>query len=69
MSWWNRRKKFKRENLCHICSINQMSDEPAIVRLKVQDGMVEMTVCDECADFFDQTAEVLLRGRKNDESV
>ena len=69
MSWWKRRKKSKLEDLCHVCGVNQMPAEPAIIRLKVEGGVAEMHVCDECADFFDQTAEVLLKGRKNDESV
>lgn len=69
MSWWNRRKKSKLENLCHVCGVNQMPEEPAIIRLKVREGVAEVLVCDECADFFDKTAEVLLKGRKNDESV
>jgi hypothetical protein len=61
MSWWDRRKKKKSEleNLCHVCGVNQMPENPAIVRLKVQDGVAEVNVCDECADFFDKTAEVL----------
>jgi hypothetical protein len=70
MSWWNRRKKSKLENLCHVCGVNQMPEEPAIIRLKVQEGVAEVLVCDECADFFDKSADVLLKGRKkNDESV
>lgn len=67
MSWWSLRKKRKKselENLCHVCGVNQLPEEPAILRLKVQDGIAEMNVCDECADFFDKSAEVLLRGRK-----
>lgn len=63
MSWWNRRKKRKKselENLCHLCGVNQMADTPATVRLKIEnDRTVELSVCDECADFFDKSAEVL----------
>ena len=75
MSWWSLRKKRKKselENLCHVCGVNQLPEEPAILRLKVQDGIAEMCVCDECADFFEKSAEVLLRGRrglKDDEPV
>ena len=71
MSWWDRRKKKKSEleNLCHVCGVNQLPDNPAIVRLKVQDGVAEVNVCDECADFFDKSAEVLLRGNKDGKSV
>lgn len=62
MSWWSNRKKRKKsqlENLCHVCGKNQLSDTPSVLRLKVQDGIAEMNVCDECADFFDKSAEVL----------
>lgn len=72
MSWWNLRKKKKLENLCHICGENQMPEEPAIIRLKVQEGMAEVQVCDECAEFFDKSAEVLLRrgkDKKSDEPI
>jgi ribosome-binding protein aMBF1 (putative translation factor) len=71
MSWWDRRKKKKSEleNLCHVCGVNQLPENPAIVRLKVQDGVAEVNVCDECADFFDKSAEVLLRGNKDGKSV
>ena len=66
MSWWNnwrKRKKIKLENLCHVCGVNQLPDEPAVLRLQVQDGIAEMNVCDECADFFDRSAELLGAGR------
>ncbi len=70
MSWWDRRKKkTELENLCHVCGVNQLPENPAIVRLKVQDGVAEVNVCDECADFFDKSAEVLLRGNKDGKSV
>lgn len=62
MSWWDRRKKRKKsalENLCHVCGVNQLPEEPAILRLQVEEGVAEMNVCDECADFFDKSAEVL----------
>jgi ribosome-binding protein aMBF1 (putative translation factor) len=64
--WINQliKKKSKYLNLCHICSENQLPEEPAIIRLQVQEGIAEVLVCDECADFFDKSAEVLLkRGR------
>ena len=72
MSEWMRRlikKKSKIENLCHICGVNQMPDVPAIIRLKVEDGIAEVLVCDECADFFDKSADVLLKGQKNEQPI
>ena len=69
MSWWDLRKKRKKiENLCHVCGENQLPDEPAVLRLKVQDGIAEMNVCDGCADFFDKSAEVLAHRGKDDKS-
>lgn len=70
MSWWDlrrKRKKVELANLCHVCGSNQLPEEPAILRLQVQDGTAEMSVCDECADFFDKSAEVLNKGKKIDE--
>lgn len=71
MSKWINRliKKSKPKNLCHVCSQNQLPEEPAIIRLAVQEGTVEILVCDECADFFDKSADVLSKGRKDDKSV
>jgi len=72
MSEWMRRlikKKSKIKNLCHICGVNQMPDVPAIIRLKVEDGIAEILVCDECADFFDKSADVLLKGQKNEQPI
>lgn len=71
MSWWDRRKKKKSEleNLCHVCGVNQLPENPTTLRLKVQDGVAEMLVCNECADFFDKSADVLLRGNKDGKSV
>ena len=71
MSWFKPRKKAI-ENLCHICGENQLSDTPAVLRLKVQDGTAEMNVCDDCANFFDKSAEVFTqrgKGNKSDEPV
>ena len=67
MSWWKRKKRNKSliENLCHVCGENQLPENPSTLRLKVQDGVTEMNVCDECARFFDKSAEVLNRGKKN----
>ena len=65
MSWLKRRKERKKlENLCHICQDNKLPEEPAIIRLQVQEGIAEVLVCDECADFFDKSAEVLLKRGK-----
>jgi ribosome-binding protein aMBF1 (putative translation factor) len=75
MFWFGKpsnRAKSKIENLCHVCGENQLPENPAVLRLKVQDGIAEMNVCDDCADFFDKSAEVLAhrgKGNKKDEPV
>ena len=67
MSWFSRKKTV--ENLCHVCGEKQLPEHPATLRLTVQDGVAEMLVCDECADFFDKSADVLLKGQKNEQPV
>ena len=67
MSWFRRKKTV--ENLCHVCGEKQLPEHPAMLRLTVQDGVAEMLVCDECADFFDKSADVLLKGQKNEQPV
>jgi ribosome-binding protein aMBF1 (putative translation factor) len=57
MSWFSRKKKV--ENLCQLCGEKRLPEYPATLRVNVQDGVAEMLVCDECANFFDKTSEVL----------
>lgn len=67
MSWWSDWKKRKKaKHLCHVCGHNELPDEPALIELKVSTGIVELQVCDECADFFDKSAEVMMKGRRNE---
>lgn len=75
MIWFGKRSnraKPKIKTLCHVCGENQLSDTPTVLRLKVQDGTTEMSVCDDCANFFDKSAEVLTqrgKGNKSDEPI
>lgn len=62
MSWFKPRKKAI-ENLCHVCGENQLPENPAVLRLDLQDGTMDIKVCEECADFFDKSAQVLSKGR------
>lgn len=57
------RSKSRLENLCRVCGTNQLSENPTTLRLKVQEGTAEMKVCDDCANFFDKSAEVLGKRR------
>lgn len=56
---------------CKVCTTNKIKEDPAIIRLQTADGVVEVEVCDECADFFDKSADVLSKRRKkpDDESL
>lgn len=59
MSWWKSKKK------CPVCSVkykkNVVFHE---LRLQTADGLIEIEICESCADFFDKSAEVLSAGRK-----
>lgn len=36
------------------------------LRLKTADGILSLEICEKCADFFDKSAEVIMKGRKNE---
>ena len=36
--------------------------------MNTDEGMVSLEICDKCADFFDKSADVIMKGRK-DETV
>ena len=36
------------------------------LRLQAADGIMEVKICDDCARFWDVSAEVLSKGRKKD---
>jgi predicted DNA-binding protein (UPF0251 family) len=38
------------------------------MRVNTDEGVVSLEICDKCADFFDESAEVIMKGRK-DETV
>lgn len=70
--WFKRLIKEKRKPLCNICQSNKLPEEPATIQLQVQEGIVELHICDECADFFDKSAEVLAhrgKDKKSDEPI
>lgn len=63
MSWWKRKK-------CATCK-QVLKPKHGIheLRLNTADGVVDMEVCGECTRFWDTSAEILNRGKKNDETV
>lgn len=62
MSWWRSKKK------CAVCETkykkNAVFHE---LRLQTADGVLELEICESCADFFDKSADVLSAGRKKAE--
>jgi hypothetical protein len=36
------------------------------LRLNTTDGTHVMEICEKCADFFDKSADVIMRGRKDE---
>lgn len=61
MSWWKNRKK------CPVCE-EKYKKNVGFHELRIQtaDGVLELEICESCADFFDKSAEVLSSGRKKD---
>ena len=38
------------------------------MRLNTSEGLVSLEICENCADFFDKSADIIMKGRE-DESV
>jgi RNase P subunit RPR2 len=60
VTWWKRKK-------CGSCrKVLKIKNGIHEIRLESADGIVEIEVCGECADFWDKSAEILQqRGRDN----
>lgn len=39
------------------------------LRINTADGTMDLEICSECADFLDKSAEVLLKGQKNEQRI
>jgi hypothetical protein len=39
------------------------------MRVNTDEGVVSLEICENCADFFDKSAEVIMKGRKQDDTV
>lgn len=51
MSWWKNKK-------CKTCR-KKIVGESAELRVDTANGIMVLEVCDECADFFDKSADIL----------
>lgn len=50
---------------CKVCSAALPAD-PAILRVDTADGITELEVCNDCADFFEKSAEVLMKRNREE---
>ena len=63
MSWWKRKK-------CASCKKVLRKGKPIHeLRISAADGDLEVEICEDCARFWDSSAEVLNKGRKETDSV
>lgn len=52
---------------CPVCDIKYPKDTSFHeLRLDTLDGIHTLNICENCADFFDKSAEVIMKGRKDD---
>lgn len=61
MSWWKRKK-------CASCrKVLKAKNGIHEIRLDSADGLLELEICNSCADFWDKSADILQnRGRDKD---
>lgn len=59
---WSKTKK------CRTCE-KKLKDNIHEIRLQTADGIVILEICDECAEFFDKSADVLSRKGNDNETV
>lgn len=51
---------------CQVCEVKYPKDETFHeIRLDTLDGIHIVNICEKCADFFDKSAEVIMKGRKD----
>jgi hypothetical protein len=64
MTWLSRSKR------CSVCDEKYHKSVPFHeMRLSTDDGVVSLEICEKCADFFDKSAEVIMKGRQQDDTV
>lgn len=58
------------KNKCKMCNAKKKPNEEfSILRMQVQEGLIELEICEPCAEFFDKSAEVLRKKNGKDESI
>ncbi len=64
MTWFNKNKT------CAVCDDKYPKSVPFHeMRVNTDSGVVSLEICEKCADFFDKSAEVIMKGRKQDDAV
>lgn len=54
---------------CPVCQVKYPKDTAFHeIRLDTSEGIHTLDICEKCADFFDKSADVIMKGRK-DESI
>lgn len=54
---------------CPVCQVKYPKDTVFHeLRLDTSEGIHTLDICEKCADFFDKSADVIMKGRK-DESI
>lgn len=59
MKWW--------KNKCKMCQTRYDGDG-AEVQINTSEGLLTIRICDNCADFLDDSAD-MMRRKKDDESL
>jgi CRISPR/Cas system-associated protein Cas10 (large subunit of type III CRISPR-Cas system) len=64
MTWFGRNKT------CAVCEDKYHKSVPFHeMRINTDEGVVSLEICDKCADFFDKSAEVIMKGRRQDDPI
>jgi hypothetical protein len=64
MTWLSRSKR------CDVCDEKYLKSVPFHeMRLNTDDGVVSLEICEKCADFFDKSADVIMKGGQQDEPI
>jgi hypothetical protein len=59
-----------RNKYCAVCEEKYLKSVPFHeMRMKTDDGEVSLEICEKCADFFDKSADVIMKGRNQDDPI
>ena len=64
MTWFSRNKT------CAVCEDKYLKSVPFHeMRVNTDEGVVSLEICDKCADFFDKSAELTMKGKRQDDPI